>query len=191
MSQVTLNKLLREEISRIAELQQIETATLENFACFVIENYKKKDKTIPKDNSKKKVKPLTLAQLKESVYQYFEVSNTANLKRAGSFKMATDGMGELNLAVKETWEKLYRKFVGILPNEENQQGYGCINGINIFEYFKPWQVFGLDPQAATPEDIKRAYRELSKVYHPDVLKTGDAKIFDRINTMYKSISAEA
>ncbi|MBD2141968.1 hypothetical protein H6F39_11455 [Anabaena sp. FACHB-1250] len=25
---------------------------------------------------------------------------------------------------------LYRKFVGILSGGENQQGYGCINGIN-------------------------------------------------------------
>ena len=93
--------------------------------------------------------------------------------------------------VKEGWEKLYRKFIGILPGEENQQGYGCINGINIFNYFKPWQVFDLDPQNATNKDIKNAYHRLSKIYHPDVPETGDAAIFDCLTIMYKSISAEA
>jgi len=63
-------------------------------------------------------------------------------------------MDELDLSLKATWEKLYRKFVGVLPGEENQQGYGCINGVNIFDYFNPWQAFGLDPEAATAEDIK-------------------------------------
>jgi len=105
--------------------------------------------------------------------------------------MATDGMDTLNLSVKDGWEKLYRKFVGILPGEENQQGYGCINGINVFNYFKPWQVFDLDPQTATTQDIKNAYYRLSKIYHPDVPETGDAAIFDSLSVMYKSISAEA
>lgn len=182
MSQTTVNKLVRDEISRIAELHGIDAGILEELTRFVIKNHKKKDK---------KPKPLTLTQLKEALYKHFEVKNTTELKRSGSFKMATDGMGDLNLSLKPTWERLYRKFVGILPGEENQQGDGCINGINIFDYFKPWQVFGLNPKTATQEDIKKAYRNLSKVYHPDVLGTGDAKVFDRINTMYKSISAEA
>ncbi len=192
MSQTTINKLVRDEISRITEIYSVDTGVLEEFAYFVINNYKKKDKVSPKDSGKKKkVKSLTLAELKEAVYKYFKVSNTTALKRSGSFKDATDGMDDLNLAVKKTWERLYRKFVGILPGEENQRGYGCINGINIFDYFKPWQVFGLDPKAAKPEDIKKAYRELSKVYHPDVPSTGDAEVFDRINIMYQSISAGA
>ena len=105
--------------------------------------------------------------------------------------MAIDGMNDLNLAAKDGWEKLYRNLIGILPNEENQQGDGCINGINIFNYFKPWQVFDLDGKVATPQEIKNAYYKLSKIYHPDVLLTGDANIFDRLTTMYKSIGAEA
>ncbi|HEY9302594.1 MAG TPA: J domain-containing protein, partial [Phormidium sp.] len=117
--------------------------------------------------------------------------NTTELKKSGAFKMATDGMDGLNLSVKEGWKKLYRKFIGILPEEENQQGYGCINGINIFNYFKPWQVFGLDPQTATQQDIRNAYHRLSKIYHPDAPETSDAVIFDCLTIMYKSISAEA
>ncbi|MBD2099002.1 molecular chaperone DnaJ [Trichocoleus sp. FACHB-591] len=165
----------------------VSISVFEEFAYFVIENYKKKEPVIKPP----KVKPLTLTQIKAAIFQNFSVKNTTELKKSGAFKMATDGMDDFNLSVKEDWEKLYRKFVGVLPGEENQQGYGCINGINIFNYFKPWQVFALDPKTATRKDIQNAYHKLSKVYHPDISKTGDAAIFDSLTIMYKSISAEA
>jgi hypothetical protein len=186
-SRTPLNSYLQNEIARLAEIHGVNTSIFEEFAHFVIENHKKKEQTPRLE----KVKPLTLSQIKEAIYRHFSVKNTTELKKSGAFKMATDGMGTLNLSVKDGWEKLYRKFVGILPGEENQQGYGCINGINIFNYFKPWQVFELDPQTATNQDIKSAYHRLSKIYHPDVAQTGDAAIFDCITIMYKSISAEA
>lgn len=183
---VVLNSYLQNEISRLAEIHGVSTLVFEEFADFVINNYKKKDSVIKPP----KVKPLTLNQIKTAIYQHFSVKNTTELKKSGAFKMATDGI-DLNLSLKDGWEKLYRKFIGILPGEENQQGYGCINGINIFNYFKPWLVFDLDPQNATPQDIKNAYHKLSKIYHPDVPDTGDAAIFDGLTIMYKSISAEA
>ncbi len=96
-----------------------------------------------------------------------------------------------SLASADGWKTLYREFVGYLPGEESQSGYGCINGVNIFQYFKPWRVFGLDPATATQEDKKNAYYELSKMYHPDNKDTGDGRIFDLIKNMYASISAEA
>ena len=182
-----INSFIQHEIARIIELSSIDRSVLEEFALFVIDNHKKKDpvvKTI-------KVKPLPLAQIKSAIYQYFSVKNTTELKKSGSFSMATDGMTDLNLTVKDGWEKLYRNLIGILPEEENQQGDGCINGVNIFNYFKPWQVFNLDSKVATPQDIKNAYYALSKIYHPDVPSTGNAAIFDRLTTMYKSIGAEA
>ena len=184
---VSFNSYLRNEIARIANIHGVSTSVLEEFAHFVIENHKKKEPTV----KPLKVKPLALAQIKAAVYQQFSVKNTTELRKSGAFKMATDGMDSLNLNVKNGWEKLYRKFIGILPGEENQQGYGCINGINVFNYFKPWQVFDLDPQTATIQDIKNAYYRLSKIYHPDVPETGDANVFDCLTIMYKSISAEA
>lgn len=182
-----LNFYVKNKINQLAKIHGLSESIFEEFAYFVIANHKKKESSAKPP----KIKPLTLAQVKSAVYQYFSVKNTTELKKSGAFKMATDGMDDLNLSVKAGWEKLYRKFIGILPGEENQQGYGCINGINIFNYFKPWQVFDLDPNTATPQDIKTAYHNLSKVYHPDVAQTGDAAIFDCLTVMYKSISAEA
>ena len=182
-----INSFIQHEIRRIAELSSVDRSVLEEFTHFVIDNHKKKDPVV----KPLKVKPLPLTQIKSAIYQYFSVKNTTELKKSGSFSMATDGMTDLNLTVRGGWEKLYRNLIGILPDEENQQGDGCINGVNIFNYFKPWQVFNLDSKVATPQDIKNAYYRLSKIYHPDVPSTGNAAIFDRLTTMYKSIGAEA
>jgi hypothetical protein len=182
-----INSYIHNEITKLVDLHGIDRSALEAFALFVVDNHKKKEKVIKPLN----IKPLPLAQIKAAVYQYFSVKNTTELKKSGAFNMAIDGMNNLNLTVKSGWEQLYRKLIGILPEEENQQGYGCINGLNIFNYFKPWQIFGLDAKVANTQDIKNAYYALSKIYHPDVTTTGDAAIFDRLTTMYKSISAEA
>lgn len=184
---INFNLEVQKEITRLAEIHSLNKSVFEEFAHFVINNHKKKDSLLKSS----KIKPLTLAQIKSEIYKHFSVKNTVELKKSGAFKMATDGENTLNLKVKDGWEKLYRKFIGILPEEENQQDYGCINGINVFNYFKPWQVFNLDPQTATTQDIKNAYYKLSKIYHPDVSETGDAAIFECLNVMYKSINAEA
>ncbi|WP_309734366.1 molecular chaperone DnaJ [Chamaesiphon sp. OTE_75_metabat_556] len=186
-SPAQINSYIQNEITKLVELHGADRSALEAFALFVVDNHKKKEKVI----KILKVKPLPLTQIKSAVYQYFSVKNTTELKKSGAFNMAVDGIDDLNLTVRSGWEQLYRKFVGILPEEENQEGYGCINGLNIFNYFKPWQVFGLDAKVANTQDIKKAYHGLSKSYHPDVPTTGDATIFDRLTTMYKSIIAEA
>ena len=204
MPNVKLNTLIENEISRLSELHNVDSSVLGEFAQFVLKNAAVKQSAKPAKTTKATKSPkksksskssdisdLSVADLRNAVYRYFEVSDTTKLKKSGSFKMATDGMGEIDFRLKETWEMLYRKFIGVLPGEESQEGYGCINGVDIFKYFKPWDVFGLNSKTASPEDVKQAYRNLSKTYHPDIPETGDAKIFDRINTMYKSISVEA
>lgn len=195
MANKELNTLILDEISRLAGERSIDRAVLEDFAQFVIANHRKKSPSVSKTtkptSSKQpgrgKPKPLTLAQLKSAVYNYFGVSDTKELKQSVSFQNSTDGLGTLNLAKKDGWELIYRRLIGILPDEENATGYGCINGIDIFKYFYPWKVFGLDGQTATKEDVQAAYRSLSKIYHPDVQETGDSKIFSRINSMYESL----
>jgi DnaJ domain len=186
MVEVKLNSLIKDEISRIANVYGIEAQSLEDFAHFVVENHKKKDPK-PKVAKVVKAKPLTLTQLKKSIYEYFKVSDTKELKESETFQMATSAMGKVDLSKKDGWEKLYRKLVGVLPNEENEKGYGCINGIDIFKYDMPWKVFALDSTSSTDEDVKSAYRELSKIYHPDKPE-GDAQVFDRLTTFYKSLT---
>ncbi|MBW4419475.1 MAG: DnaJ domain-containing protein [Myxacorys californica WJT36-NPBG1] len=182
-TKVLLNDLIQNEISRISE-QGVDSAILEDFAQFVIENYKKKPK-LPKPG---KIKPLTLAQLKAAVYDHFGEQDTTALKKSSSFQMATSGMGKLELGKKDGWEALYRKFVGVLPEEDNETGAGCINGINIFKYDLPWRAFGLDRKTASTEDVKSAYRSLSKIYHPDNSETGNAEVFNRLTIFYKSLT---
>jgi DnaJ domain len=146
---------------------------------------------VNKLNTTSEAKPLSVAELKTFVYQKFSVASTAELRKSKSFAMAIDGLDPLNFTLKSTWESLYRQFIDILPHEKSEQGDSCINGVDIFKYFRPWQVFGLNGKTANKTEIKAAYRNLSKVYHPDVPITGSAVIFDRITTMYNSISAEA
>ncbi|MGI8932562.1 MAG: J domain-containing protein [Phormidesmis sp.] len=170
---------IEKRIQQLSQARGIDVQLLEEFALFVL-----------KDGGEK-VKPLSMNQLKTAVLKHFSAKDTAALRKSGSFKMATDGMDKLNLRLKSSWETLYREFVGVLPGEDAEIGNDCINGIDIFKYFRPWKVFGLEPQAASDKDIKLAYRQLSKQYHPDNPETGNARIFDRINTMYQSISAGA
>jgi hypothetical protein len=176
-----LNDLVVEEIGRLGDRYGIEVKVLEEFAVFVVQNYRKKDKP-------SKVKPLTVKELKTAVYEYFNVENTTELKKSGRFKLATNDLGKVNLGQKKTWEMFYREYVGILPHERGERGKDCINGLNIFKYFRPWNVFGLDPQVASEEEVKGAYRRLAKIYHPDVPETGDARIFDRLTVMYESLT---
>ncbi|NMG57265.1 molecular chaperone DnaJ [Geitlerinema sp. P-1104] len=181
MPQVVLDPQVKTEIDRLAQFGRIDSRLLEEFAYFVLET--------SQQQSSQKAESLKTDKLKQSVYERFSVKSTSELKTSGAFRMATEGMEKLDFRLKLTWETLYRKFVGILPHEKSQEGYGCINGIDIFKYFKPWQVFGLNPKTATKSDVKNAYHQLSKIYHPDNLVTGDREIFEQIETMYKSIIA--
>uniref|UniRef100_B8HYG8 Heat shock protein DnaJ domain protein n=1 Tax=Cyanothece sp. (strain PCC 7425 / ATCC 29141) TaxID=395961 RepID=B8HYG8_CYAP4 len=172
------------EIKRLASEYGYSSDVLKSFALFVLEKETNKSRS----NQLKKTKKLTLTQLKEAIYKHFSVKDTKQLKVSGAFQLATSGMGKVNLSSKEDWEQLYRKLIGILPGEEDEKGYGCVNGINIFKYDMPWKAFGLDSKKSTTDDVKVAYRNLSKIYHPDIPNTGDAAIFERLTVFYKSLT---
>lgn len=181
--QTSLGKTVLTEIERLSAEYNLNRDVLCQFAEFVLSQQSvKKSKPIQKH--------LKLTDIKEAIFKYFKVQNVTELRKSGSFKMATDGMGKLNFTLKKDWEKLYRELIGILPGEEKEEGYGCINGVNIFKYDRPWQVFDLSPKTASVNEIRQAYRQLSKIYHPDVKETGDAGIFDRLTILYKSIATE-
>ena len=136
---------------------------------------------------------IELENLKEAVYNRFRVSTTRELKDKAIFLELLEResywpVGDSDFRRLETWKIFFRKFVEILPGEDQETGYGCINGINVFKYHRPWQVLGLDPRTATQADIKASYRRLAKMYHPDNKETGDSEVFERIHLMYRSIS---
>ncbi|MGB3516601.1 MAG: J domain-containing protein [Elainellaceae cyanobacterium] len=191
MTTQPLASQVQAEITRLSQLHNVEPNVFQEFALLVLASTTSPKKATKSKPKAKKIKALTLPQLKAAVLGYFEAKDAKAMQRSGTYKMATDGMESLNFSYKASWEILYRKFIGVLPNELDQEGYGCINGINIFEYSRPWDTFGLNPKSATIDDIKQSYRSLSKIYHPDNAETGDAKIFDRLNTLYRSICAEA
>lgn len=188
MTTITSLPQVEGEINRISHLSKDSSITPEKLR---EELEKLVNLTIKEVNRQKNLstlqKSLALPQLKEAIYKYFEVENTDQLKKSDRFKMATNGMEKLDFSKKETWEMFYRKWIDILPEEQNQEGYGCINGIDIFKYNRPWQIFGLDGKTATEEDLKKAYYRLSKIYHPDNQETGDREIFERLDKMYKSL----
>lgn len=163
---------IQAEIDRLVETHGYDAVILLQFASFV----------------KGKQLKLTLPEIKRSVYRYFQVNSTPKLKASHSFQRATAGMN-LDLVQKESWKKIYRRWIGVFPDEEGITGPNCINGINIFNYDLPWRVFGLDPNTATEDDIKTAYRHLIKIYHPDN-PTGNTRIFNRLNVLYRSLSGK-
>ena len=188
MPQTILNKLLQDEIALLAKTHGISANVLEKFADFTIANYKKKPSKTKVFKDTKTQKALTRPQLTKAIYEHFAVSSTPELKKSSGFQLATSSMGKIDLSKNAGWEMLYRKFIDVLPNEANEEGHGCINGINIFKYDMPWRTFGLDPKASTTEDIKSAYHQLSKIYHPDNSATGNAEIFARLTVFYKSLT---
>ncbi len=176
MTTKSLPAHIKTEIERLHQTYGYDLKVLTTFAQFVRDNPK----------PPKPPKSLTLPKIKKAIFEKFNVNDVTALRKNGKFQMATDGIGKLNFSQKATWEQLYRDLIGILPGEENQTGPDCINGVNIFNYFRPWQVLGLEPENATEQDIKNAYYRLSKIYHPDS-ETGDRRIFERIELMYSSL----
>jgi hypothetical protein len=129
---------------------------------------------------------LTLPELKAGVTQAFGCKSYAELKKNAAFKLyVADAKLKLNL--KDSWKQIYREWVELPESERDAIGANCINGIDIIRNFRPWEVFGLDPDTASADDIKSAFRKLSLQYHPD--QGGDAKLFERLKLMRDSLLA--
>ncbi len=129
---------------------------------------------------------LTMAQLKAEVCKVFGCKTTAELRKSSEFKLAMTGRS-VDLTTKADWQKLYREWVGLLQSERGGTGPTHINGIDVLENFRPWQIFGLKPATATADDIKEAFRSLAKVHHPDA--GGDPRVMERLVKMRDSLLA--
>jgi hypothetical protein len=129
---------------------------------------------------------LKMQELKAGVVQAFGCKNYAELKKNTAFKLyVADAKLKLNL--KKSWQQIYREWVELPDSERNAIGEDCINGIDILRNFRPWEVFGLEPDNATADDIKAAFRKLSLQHHPD--QGGDEKLFERLKLMRDSLLA--
>ena len=134
----------------------------------------------------KKPKAMTLAAAKKAVLSNFGCKTVTELRKNKNFTMSMTGE-TIALKSKADWMKLYRRWIGVPPEERDQTGSNCINGINVLENFRPWHVFGLDSKTASKEDVKTAFRDLAKVHHPD--EGGDKQVFERIQKMRDSLLA--
>ena len=133
-----------------------------------------------------KAKPLTMSAAKNAVLERFGCSSTGELRKNKTFLMSI-GEEEVSLRSKSDWLKQYRRWVAVPDEERGKSGPTCINGIDVLENFRPWHIFGLDPNTATSEDVKSSFRELAKKHHPDA--GGDSRVFERIQKMRDSILA--
>jgi len=144
-------------------------------------------KLIPKSTAKISASSskLNRSQLQAAIYEYFKVSTGTELRKSSHFKSMVKPLGSLNLSKIEDLETIYREFIGLLPHETQETGYGCINGLDIFKYADVWTIFGLDSNTATKDSVQGAYRSLSKQYHPD-MPDGDRQIFERLTQLYQA-----
>ena len=134
----------------------------------------------------RKIKPLSMAKAKAAVLEKFGCKSITELRKNKTFQMAFSGE-QISLKTTEDWRSQYRKWIGVPADERNKTGPHCINGIDVFENFRPWHVFALSSDTASAEDIKTSFRQLAKVHHPDV--GGDALVFERIQKMRDSLLA--
>lgn len=143
---------------------------------------------------------LSVGQLRKEIADYFNEKDANDLPNNVMYQMGSRRIKELwqdknpgkkwDLNNPDVLEHMYRKYIDILPKERNSTGPTSINGIDVTKYFRPYEVFGLDPKTATKDDKKRAYRKLAQKYHPDNQETGNRDVFERIENMYKSITVE-
>lgn len=166
------------KIQELVDNYSYDAEILREFAKFVLSEKKKKG-TKPKQS-------FNVNQLKGSVALAFGCEDYKSLKKHKAFKLATDGR-DLDFRKKESWLILYREWVGVPDEEQNQTGPTCINGIDVLKNFRPWHVFQLDAKKATKDDINSAFRKLAKRYHPD--HGGDRRVFERLQKMRDSILA--
>ena len=166
------------KIKELADAHGYDTAILRSFADFVLKQTEQRP-------SKKK-KESDLKQLKLAVIAAFGCVDYRSLKKHKAFKLATDGRG-FDFRKKATWLTLYREWIGVPENEQNEAGPTCINGIDVLKNFRPWHVFDLDSKTATKDDINTAFRKLAMKYHPD--QGGDRRVFEVLQNMRDSILA--
>ena len=178
----TKRKLYLEDVESLIEQILKQQPTADQLLSFAVHINGASFKLRPKA----KKKAMTMKQAKDAVLKQFGCKTVAELRKNKTFTMGMTGE-DYGLKTKDDWSRLYRRWVGVPESERSLEGPTCINGIDVLENFRPWHIFGLDPETATAEDVKNSFRELVKTHHPDV--GGDARVFERLQKMRDSILA--
>ena len=164
---------IRKEIRKISAEYDYDQSVLYKFAEYV-------------NGGKFKELAPSMNDLKQAVIASFGYKNYQDLKNDSNFGLFVLN-NSLKMNTKEAWLKAHRRFVGLPENEKDSISETSINGVDVLRNFLPWKVFNLDPKTATANDIKRAFNELAKVYHPDY--GGNSEVFNQLKLMRDSLLA--
>lgn len=130
---------------------------------------------------------MALKDIKMAVAASWKHGTYTGLSKDKNWLAYHKGTG-LNASKRDTWERYYREWVALPPDEQDEeQGYGVINGIDIFKNFRPWEVFGVDNKTGDRDAVLTAYRRLCLKYHPD--SGGDSAVFQQLTKMKDSLMA--
>lgn len=164
---------IRAKIREVAKANEYDEEILLSFAEFI------------NGGTFKNIEP-KMQDLKNAVIKTFGYSSYAELTKDGAFSLFVKDHN-LKMTNTEAWLKVYRKFVGLPESERDSIGNSSINGVNVLRNFLPWDVFDLDPEKATAEDIKSAFNKLAKKHHPD--HGGDPAVFEELKIMRDTLLA--
>ena len=136
----------------------------------------------------KRLDEMSIAEIKLAVANSWKKETYALLSKDSEWK-TYHLMTEMNGRLRTTWENYYREWVAFPENERNlKEGYGVINGVDVFKNFRPWEVFNIDKKSATKEQVRLAFSKLSFKYHPDTGKDhADELIFQKLLEMRDSL----
>ena len=99
---------------------------------------------------------MSISQIKQKVSNSWGKANYKELKKDKGWMQYHKSSG-LNGSLRKTWEIYYREWVNLPADEKNLPSRkNVINGIDIFQNFRPWEAFNLDRKTATKEDVKNA-----------------------------------
>ena len=127
---------------------------------------------------------MSISLIKQKVSNSWGKANYKELKKDKGWMQYHKSSG-LNGSLRKTWEIYYREWVNLPADEQNlPSSKNVINGIDIFQNFRPWEAFNLDRKTATREDVKNAFRRLSKRFHPDTAQDdANPEAFNKLKEM--------
>lgn len=131
---------------------------------------------------------MSLAQIKEKIAMAWGQSSYAELQKDKEWRLYHKST-KMNGRLRETWLVYYREWVKLPDDELNlSDGNNVVNGINIFQNFRPWEVFALDKKTASADDVKKAFRMLSIKFHPDTSSNGgNIEVLNKLIDMRDSL----